>query len=75
MADLTTRADDLETRISDLEVNHVSNCLAAIQSGGLYIGDRWRIFESANNDLLIQDTVDPGQPEYRFVAGGSQTFS
>jgi hypothetical protein len=73
--DLTARADALESRIADLEDNHVQDCLSAIQSSGLYIGDRWRIYESSNNDLLVKDTVDSGQPSYRFTAGGSQTFS
>jgi len=48
--------------------------LAAIRTDGLYVSDRWRIFEGSNNDLLIRDTGSSGNPSYRFVSGGRDTF-
>ena len=68
------RIDALETRIQELENEHVQNCLDAIKEDGVYVSDRWRIFEASNNDLLVRDTQSSGQPAYRFTAGGRDTF-
>ena len=68
------RIDALEERIAALEESHVQDCLSAIQENGAYVSDRWRIFESSNGDLLVRDTESSGNPSYRFVAGGRDTF-
>ena len=72
--DLTDRADALEERLTELEENHVQECLDGIKEDGLYVSDRWRIFEASNSDLLVRDTSSDGNPSYRFVAGGRDTF-
>ena len=68
------RVDALEARIADLEENHVQDCLDEIKANGVYVSDRWRIYEASNNDLLIRDTESSGNPSYRFVSGGKDTF-
>ena len=66
--------DAYEARIDDLEANHTAEVLAEIRDNGVYVSDRWRIFEASNNDLLVRDTESSGQPSYRFVAGSRETF-
>jgi hypothetical protein len=68
------RIDELEARIAELEDTHVQACLDDIKENGVYVSDRWRIFEGSNSDLLIRDTQTSNNPSYRFVSGGRDTF-
>ena len=74
LEDHNEKLDDMEDRLDAFEANATAAVLEEIQDNGLYVSDSWRIFEASNGDLLIRDTATSGNPSYRFVAGGRDTF-
>ena len=74
LEDANDKMDDFEDRIDALEANATADVLEEIRDNGLYVSDRWRIFEGSNSDLLIRDTQTSNNPSYRFVSGGRDTF-